>query len=103
MGFLGVVGRILEHIPFAISIAERMMGGGKGTAKKAAAAREIVEFISELVERNPLDEWEEVSGLEIDGLIAALQDEKVFTDKLTAVNDAVVDLVNYINGKMPKE
>jgi len=101
--FVGIVGRIIEHVPFAISMVERFVGKGGKAAKKLSAANEILEFVGELVKENPVDEWEEVDALAIEGLVAALEDEKVFVAKISAVNDAVVDLVNYINSKTPVE
>ena len=103
MGFLGVVSLIIQHVPFAINTVERFLGKGSGAGKKLAAANEIVEFVGELINDDPTDEWEGVDPLALEGLAAALEDEKVFVAKISAVNDAVVDLVNYINSKTPKE
>jgi hypothetical protein len=101
--FVGIVGEIVQHLPFAISMVERFLGGNNGAAKKVAAAKEVIEFVTEISERNPDDEWNDVNGLELQGLLAALEDEEVFTDKIMAVNDSIVELVNYINSKTPTE
>jgi len=103
MKFVGVVGKILEHVPFAISMVERFLGKGGVHVKKLAASKEIIEFAKELLDNDPADEWAEVQGLDYDMLFAALEDEEQFVKHIMAVNDSVVSLVNYINSKAPQE
>ena len=103
MGFLGVVGLIVEHVPFAIDMAQRFFGKSNGAAKKLAAGKEVIEFVGELVAKDPLDEWSEVDALDVKALLAAIEDEEEFVKKITDVNDAIVALANYIASKTPVE
>jgi hypothetical protein len=100
-GFVNIVGRIVEHIPFALTMVERFLGPSNGAAKKVAAANEILEFVNELIKQNPADEWSDVEPLDHAALIAALEDEEEFVEHITNVNDSVVALVNYVNSKRP--
>ena len=95
--FTGVVGKILEFAPMIIDVVERLFGAGQGGNKSAVAAKEVFEFVTELV-----DNGDEFGGLEagdIDkvALLKALEDEEVFVAKIVTLNDAIVDLTNYIN------
>ncbi len=103
MKFIGIIGRILEHIPFAIKMAERFLGKDNGASKQLAASKEIVEFVSELIDRDPLDDWSDIGVVDYNMLVAALKDEKEFVKHIMAVNDSVVGLVNYVNSKAPQE
>jgi len=97
--FVGIAGKIIEHLPFAISMVERFLGSGSGPAKKVAVGREVLEFVAELVRDDPTSEWSDVTEVEQGALLAALADEKEFVSKISDVNDAVVALVNFINSK----
>jgi len=97
--FVSIVGKILGHLPFAISMVERFFGKGNGAAKKVAVGKEVLEFVAELVRDDPTSEWSEVSEVDQAALLAALADEKEFVSKISDVNDAIVALVNFVNSK----
>jgi len=101
MQFVGVVSQILSQVPFAISMVERFLGSDSGARKQLSAGREVIEFIRELVKQNPADEWAEVDAPELKSLLNALEDEEGLTKRVVAVNDAVVELVNFINAHQP--
>ena len=95
--FTGIVGKILEFSPVAIDIVERLFGSGDGPLKKLKAGKEVFEFVRELIENR--DEFDSFEDLDIDvgAVLRALEDEEVFVNKIEAVNDAIVDLANYVN------
>jgi len=101
--FVGIAGRIIEHLPFAINLVERFMGKGSGAAKQVAVGREVLEFVAELIRDNPADEWSDVTPIERGTLLNALEDEKEFVSKISDVNDSIVALVNYVNSKAKSE
>lgn len=96
--FTGIVGQIIKFAPIAIDIVERLFGDKGGATKKAAAAKEVLELVRELINRG-----EEFGGLDEDfdidpaAVLRALEDEEVFVGKIANLNDAIVDLSNYIN------
>ncbi len=97
LGFTGVVGKILEFAPMIIDIVERLLGANEGVKKRAAAAKEVIEFVRELVEKG--DDFGDFDELNLDAkaILLALEDEEVFVEKIAALNDAIVDLTNYVN------
>ncbi len=103
MGFLKIVSLIVEHVPFAIDMAQRFLGKNNGAAKKLAAGKEIIEFVGELVQHDPLSEWSDVEEVDVKTLLAALEDEEEFVSKIHAVNDAIVQLANYVASKKPAD
>ena len=101
MKFVGIVSQILSQVPFAISMVERFLGSDSGAKKQLAASREVIEFIHELVKEDPADEWSEVEAVDLQSLMNALEDEEGLAAKVMGVNDAVVELVNFINAHSP--
>lgn len=97
--FVGIVGKIIEHLPVAISTVERFLGRGNGASKRLAVGREVLEFVAELVRDDPTSKWTELTEVDQASLLAALADEKEFVSKISDVNDAIVSLVNYVNSK----
>lgn len=96
--FTGIVGKIIEFAPIAIDVVERLFGRGDGAKKKAAAAKEVLEFVRELLDRGEeFGGFDEELQLDPDAVLLALEDEGQFVDKIVALNDAIVDLTNYVN------
>lgn len=99
MGFVGIVKLVLQYAPVAIDTVERIIGGGKGADKRVAAAKEVIELISEGL---GVDYgWEDVDFANVD-YFQAVKDEKEFIEKVATLNDAAVALVNYVS-KFKKE
>lgn len=96
--FTGIVGAILKFAPMAIDVVERLFNGDGAAKKKAAAAKEVLELVRELIDRaGEFGGFDEEFDVDPAAVLRALEDEDVFVDKIAALNDAVVDLSNYIN------
>lgn len=102
--FTGIVGKILEFAPIAIDIVERILGPGEGAQKSTKAAKEVVEFVGELVgSAGEFGGFDEDLDVDPAAVLRAMEDEEAFTAKIVALNDAVVGLTNYINSFQEEE
>lgn len=102
--FTGIVAKVLEFAPMVIDVVERLFGRGEGTAKKAAAAKEVLEFVRELADRD--DEFTGLDGelnVNANAVLRALEDEEEFVNRIVALNDAIVALTNFINAHADDE
>ena len=97
--FAGIAKAVLEYAPIAIEMVERILGAGRGPDKRVAAAKETVEFLLEAIENGDFDLYGSLEGVDPELLFKAAQDEEAFVEKIAAVNDAVINLVNFVNSK----
>ncbi len=98
MGWIGVVGLIIEQVPTILGLVERFTIG-IGDAKQVSAAKNMMEFIANLI-GDGSNEFCDFTEEDIAKLEKALaDDEHGLMEHITRVNDSVVGLINHINGQ----
>lgn len=97
MRVFGIVSTILQYVPQVLDLVERFFPGeGRSADKRIAASKEILEIVLEGINRGRFAEYGGLNGFDVAALAAAIKDEKQFVEKVARVNDAIVDLMNYI-------
>jgi len=96
MGWVTVVTAIVKIAPGIVSMVERILGPKEGAKKRVAAAKEITEMLRQLVTNNPFGGSPNFEDIDLESVLNALEDEEEFVEKIATLNDAVVDLANYL-------
>ena len=95
LGIAAIGGFVLKYAPDVISVVGRLLAGRPGAEKKAVAAKELFEVVSEALDQD----WslDEIGELNTRKLFRAMEDETEFVARLAAVNDAIYEFSKYVN------